>query len=215
MRAGLQGGDLGGTREVRYLNTLNAAKEVYVTLFTKRQQEGYTKVHFSSLMRALASRRTPSKLGQSPRLQCGLTYGCQALWSRGDGVNHAPRSARPRGCMYATPCAAFHFVLTRHAQSLFAEATHWLERNLNGKVTNAGIETPLGTLALSQVEKAEAILLELLQETQSQVWMLFCCWMITLNESGPTQASSSVAVQKLTQLFYATIPHHVQVQSER
>ncbi len=73
---------------------------------------------------------------------------------------------------------------------LFSEATNALTSSVSAKITANGIETPLGVLTIGQIEKGEAILLELYD----------------LFKSNKQQASK---MEDLSGEFYTVIPHRI------
>lgn len=73
---------------------------------------------------------------------------------------------------------------------IYAEATSRLTATVSAKITSRGIETPLGVLTLTQVEKGEAILDELQ----------------TLYETNKLDQASA---ERLSSDFYTVIPHPI------
>lgn len=75
-------------------------------------------------------------------------------------------------------------------QYIYAEATEALTTTVQAKITAQGIETPLGVLTLGQIDKGDAILLELYD----------------LFKKGSTNRSK---MQDLSSDFYTHIPHRL------
>lgn len=75
-------------------------------------------------------------------------------------------------------------------QYIYAEATEALTTTVQAKITAQGIETPLGVLTLGQIDKGDAILLELYD----------------LFKKGSTNRSK---MQDLSSDFYTMIPHRL------
>jgi len=73
---------------------------------------------------------------------------------------------------------------------IYSEATSRLTATVSAKITSRGIETPLGVLTLTQVEKGEAILDELQ----------------TLYETNKLDQASA---ERLSSDFYTVIPHPI------
>lgn len=72
---------------------------------------------------------------------------------------------------------------------IYSEATSALTSSISAKITSRGIDTPLGILTLKQIEKGEAVLMELYQAImQGAAWSRF---------------------EQLSGEFYTIIPHRI------
>ncbi len=78
----------------------------------------------------------------------------------------------------------------RLVQYIYAEATNALTSSVAAKITEKGIETPLGILSLEQVEKGEAVLRE-------------------LNNLLKSSSIKDSELEDLSAQFYTLIPHNL------
>ncbi|KAL6055237.1 Poly(ADP-ribose) polymerase catalytic domain protein [Balamuthia mandrillaris] len=159
-------------RECRYLRTLNEAEVLYdFVLATKlASDKGYKKVDLVSVSPNIVS----------PKLQ-------KEKLQKEEDVNSFSSQQRQQ-----QPTSTLPKPVQQLVQLLYKEASESVTRTVIARITTDGIETPLGILSLTQIQRGEDVLLEL-----SHLAM------------QPESSERDEHVEKLSQEFYSMIPHRL------
>jgi poly [ADP-ribose] polymerase len=164
-----------GAKESRYFDDAALASGCYAQIKREKTAKGYQEVSLAS-----------SKIGShKARGQSSGDVDTKTL-ERIEGAKEK-RAERPPSALSAE--------VQRLIRYLYDEATNALTTTVAAKITAHGIETPLGVLTISQIEKGEAILQDL--------YRLF-------TESGKkTTKGAHAQMAQLSSDFYSTIPHRI------
>jgi len=168
-------------RECRYLDTLQQAQMIYDLIFEDKssEQKGYQSV-------ALAA---PS-VGSADTTNA--TTDSQAL------------TPSPSASISSSSSSSSSSSVLALVDMLYAEATNALTKTIAGKITERGIETPLGVLTAEQIERGEKILDDLEAELTRRRTQT------TSSTSSTTSSIESAITSAITTLsgrFYSVIPH--------
>ncbi|MFO0708625.1 MAG: WGR domain-containing protein [Sandaracinus sp.] len=164
-----------GAKESRYFEDAAEAANCYAQIFREKTNKGYQEVSLAS-----------SKIGSHKAR--GQSSGAvdQKTLERIEGAKEKRAEA---------PVSALSPDVQRLVRYLYDEATNALTTTVAAKITANGIETPLGVLTISQIEKGEAILKDL--------YDLFTA----ATKKGAKGQTTKMAA--LSSDFYSTIPHRI------
>lgn len=164
-----------GQKETRHAATEGEASAIYQSIYSEKTspKKGYKEL-------ALAS----SKIGSQK------ARGTSAGEVDSKTVAKLAEQKAARGEAPAVKRSNLSSPVQNLVQYIYAEATEALTTTVQAKITAQGIETPLGVLTLGQIDKGDAILLELYD----------------LFKKGSTNRSK---MQDLSSDFYTMIPHRL------
>lgn len=164
-----------GAKESRYFEDAAEASACYAQIKREKTNKGYKEVSLAS-----------SKIGSNKaRGQSSGNVDAKTL-ERIEGAKEK-RAERPASTLSTD--------VQRLVRYLYDEATNALTTTVAAKITANGIETPLGVLTISQIEKGEAILQDL--------YGLF-------TESKKKSTKAQIAkMAELSSDFYSAIPHRI------
>ena len=174
----LEGNPEAGQKECRYAATEGEAGAIYQSIYAEKtsSKKGYKEL-------ALAS----SKIGSQK------ARGTSAGEIDTKTVQKLAEQKAARGEAVA-PAVVKRNDLHQRVQDLiayiYAEATEALTTTVQAKITAQGIETPLGVLTLGQIDKGDAILLEMYDHFKKG-------------------AKSRAKLEQLSSDFYTAIPHRI------
>lgn len=165
-----------GAKESRYFDDAAEAASCYAQIKREKTGKGYQEVSLAS-----------SKIGSHKARGQSSGEVDQKTLERIEGAKEK-RAERPASTLSAD--------VQRLVRYLYDEATNALTTTVAAKITAHGIETPLGVLTISQIEKGEAILQDL--------YGLF-----TASASKKATKSQELRMAQLSSDFYSTIPHRI------
>lgn len=162
-----------GQKECRFFASLAEARHNYDAIFREKTsaKKGYKEVSLASTkIGSQKARGTSSGEVDAKTLQ-----------------KIKPKEGTPAPVVKTSSLDAAVQDLVRY---IYDEATHALTTSVAAKITANGIETPLGILTLGQIEKGEAILLDLYDLFQKK-------------------KKDRSSMERLTGEFYTAIPHRI------
>ncbi len=169
-----------GAKESRYFEDGAEASACYAQIKREKTGKGYQEVSLAS-----------SKIGSHKARGQSSGHVDQKTLERIEGAQaQKAASAKQR------PPSSLSADVQRLVRYLYDEATNALTSTVAAKITANGIETPLGVLTISQIEKGEAILQDL--------YKLF-----SASASKKATKSQLLRMAQLSSDFYSTIPHRI------
>jgi poly [ADP-ribose] polymerase len=171
-----------GQKECRYFGTLPEAQACYQSIYREKTnpRKGYKEVSLASTKIGSAKAR-----GTSAGDVDAKTLEKLAKAKAEAAAKNGEPAPKPK-------VLDLHPLIQDLVRNIYAEATNALTTTVAAKITAHGIETPLGVLTIGQIEKGEAILLE----------------MYALFEKKKT-AKLNEKLEQLSGDFYTTIPHRI------
>lgn len=157
-----------GKKETRHYRNLEEAEAGYAAIIhEKTVTKGYHKVEMAS-----------------------ANIGSDKAKARFDSAKSEHTATTSFGSDQASASSSLHPHVQELVRYLYSEATSRLTATVSAKITERGIETPLGVLNLSQVQKGEALIDK----------------MAALHASGELDQDTAEA---LSSEFYTIIPHKI------
>ncbi len=172
-----------GAKESRYLTDLGAAEACYQQIYKEKSSasKGYKEVFLaSSNIGSAKARGTSSGEVDAKTLE------------RIEGEKEK-RAARPPSSLASDVQSLVRYI--------YEEATTALTTTVAAKITANGIETPLGVLTLGQIERGEAVLLQLYALLQKHG--------AATGTAHVTDPKFIAATQEYSGEFYTCIPHRI------
>ncbi len=173
-----------GAKESRYIEDLGSAEACYLQIFKEKSSpsKGYKEVFLAS-----------SNIGSSKARGTSSGEVDAKTLERIEGEKEK-RAARPPSSLSPDVQTLIRYI--------YAEATNALTTTVAAKITANGIETPLGVLTLGQIERGEAVLLQLYTLLQKQS-------ADAGKASKASEAKFAAATQEYSGEFYTCIPHRI------
>ena len=173
-----------GQKECRYCDQLAAAEAAYQAIYRQKTGagKGYQEVSLASV-RIGSSRARGTSAGEVDAKTLEIA-------AEAERAKAAGQKGKPKG----PPPLNLHADVKDLVTYLFGEATTALTSSVQAKITANGIETPLGILTIGQIEKGEAILLDLAE---------------VFAKPKLSAAKKADQLSDLSGRFYSAVPHRV------
>jgi poly [ADP-ribose] polymerase len=176
-----------GQKECRYFATLGEAQACYQTIYREKTspRKGYKEVSLAS-----------TKIGSHKAR--GTSAGDVDAKTLEKLAKAKAEAAAKNGTPAPKPKTLdLHPLVQDLVKYIYAEATNALTTTVAAKITANGIETPLGVLTIGQIEKGEAILLEMYDLFQKQ------------QQQGKKPPKLRDRLEQLSGDFYTVVPHRI------
>ncbi|MDP2435881.1 MAG: WGR domain-containing protein [archaeon] len=182
--ADLASNPMAGQKEVRYTASPKESKLFFDWLLYEKTgpSKGYRRVELShsnigsDLMRKLSQPQDSSPPSSSSSSSSTSSFGLSSSLSSGQSNLPLP--------------------VQRLVECVFSEAAASLSKTISAKITQRGIETPLGVLTLAQVEKGQALLDEMFA-------------ILSTVADGEMTAAQKTRLSSLSGQFYTVVPHPI------
>ena len=164
-----------GAKECRYFNTVAEAQGEYDKIYKSKTAaaKGYKELSLAS-----------SKIGSQKARGCSSGSVDEKTLAKMKGEGGTPNA--PPHTLVSTLSTPIQDLV----KYIYAEATNALTTTVNAKITANGIETPLGVLTVSQIEKGEEILAE-------------------IHGLIGTKKGTKTKLEDLAGDFYTAVPHRI------
>ncbi|KAL6051688.1 Poly [ADP-ribose] polymerase [Balamuthia mandrillaris] len=173
-----------GKKETRHYKDMEQTEAAWASIYEeKTEKKGYRKVDMASAN--IGSEKAKQLSGGSSSNDSKPTNSATTQTLTPSSFSAFGSSASSGG-----PSSNLHPLVEELVQYIYSEATSQLTATVSARITAKGIETPLGVLNLSSVERGEAILDEM---------------EVLLAEGN----LSGDRARELSSMFYTVIPHRI------